>query len=152
MSLYGTQRDSDTTKTCKHQYQSAAQKAKAPAQLLLQLTASTKQVTSLPTCIVQAQQSFQEVQQQQQRHCHSTGTEQLACALQSNEQHPFCTLHLALQLLRIETEGAYAGLVAGSPIADDLDSASRSADIQPNASACTLCALASHQSQQEISR
>ena len=76
MSLYGTQRDSDTTKTCKHQYQSAAQKAKAPAQLLLQLTASTKQVTSLPTCIVQAQQSFQEVQQQQQRHCHSAGTEQ----------------------------------------------------------------------------
>ncbi|KAA6419585.1 MAG: hypothetical protein FRX49_10510 [Trebouxia sp. A1-2] len=29
------------------------------------------------------------------------------------------------QLLRIETEGAFAGLVAGSPIADDLDSASR---------------------------
>lgn len=29
------------------------------------------------------------------------------------------------QLLRIETEGAYAGLVAGSPIADDLDTASR---------------------------
>lgn len=54
------------------------------------------------------------------------------CNLQSDEQSPFCTLHLALQLLRIETEGAYAGLVAGSPIADDLDSTSRSADIQLN--------------------
>lgn len=32
-----------------------------------------------------------------------------------------------MQLLRIETEGAYAGLVAGSPIADDLDTASRCA-------------------------
>ena len=76
----------------------------------------------------------------------------VTCSLQSKEQSPFCTLHLALQLLRIETEGAYAGLVAGSPIADDLDTASRSADIQPNASACTLCALAAHQSHQKTSR
>jgi len=54
----------------------------------------------------------------------------VTCSLQSNAQSPFCTFRLALQLLRIETEGAYAGLVAGSPMADDLDSASRSADIQ----------------------
>jgi len=74
------------------------------------------------------------------------------CNLQSDEQSPFCTLHLALQLLRIETEGAYAGLVAGSPIADDLDSASRSVDIQLNASVCTFCALAGRQSHQQICR
>ena len=76
----------------------------------------------------------------------------VTCTLQSNEQSPFCTLHLALQLLRIETEGAYAGLVAGSPIADDLDSSSRSADIQPNASVRALCTLAGRHSHQQTSR
>jgi len=76
----------------------------------------------------------------------------VTCTLQSNDQSTFCTLHLALQLLRIETEGAYAGLVAGSPIADDIDSASRSAEIHPNASVCTFCALAGRQSHPAISR
>ncbi len=114
-----------------------------------------RQMTVLPICTVQAQQSFQEVQQQQQRHCHSAGTEQSEMSpahCKSSEQSTFCILHLALQLLRIETEGAYAGLVAGSPIADDLDSASRSADIQPNAPARTLCALKGRQSHQQTSR
>ncbi len=35
-------------------------------------------------------------------------------------------LAITLQLLRIEKEGAYAGLVAGSPIAEGQDNASRS--------------------------
>ena len=45
----------------------------------------------------------------------------------ANLENLFSSLCIALQLLRIETEGAYAGLVAGSPIADDPDTASRSA-------------------------
>lgn len=45
----------------------------------------------------------------------------------TNLENLFSSLCIAVQLLRIETEGAYAGLVAGSPIADDLDTASRSA-------------------------
>lgn len=45
----------------------------------------------------------------------------------TNLENLFSSLRIAVQLLRIETEGAYAGLVAGSPIADDLDTASRSA-------------------------